>query len=90
MTTLFLIQAFMLVVFWLIVAYAATFTINCSPTFIVNDKSHFEILFPKVSNYYFLKAFNCFCFLNFVATLTNKLSPFSVYCAFLGYASKYK
>jgi len=57
---------------------------------VLHDKSQYEVLFAKDPNYGFLKSFRCACFLLFVATFADKLSPRFVPCLFLGYATHYK
>ena len=70
-------------------AYAVVFTINRLPTLVFNSKSPFEKLFHCISNYTFLRTFDCECFLLMLSSST-KLQPRFVQCVFLRYASPYK
>jgi hypothetical protein len=50
----------------------------------------YETLFLQPPDYFHLRAFGCLCYLNLIATTTNKLSPRSTTCAFLGYPLEHK
>ncbi|CAH9077265.1 unnamed protein product [Cuscuta europaea] len=76
--------------FWVDALYTATYIINRLPTSILRGLSSFEILFQKSPDYNFFRVFGCACFPNFVASSSNKLSPRSIMCVFLGYAPGYK
>lgn len=86
----FLIDAFIPTYFWLDVAYAAIYAINRLPTTVLQNQSPFEVLFRRVPDYFFIKPFGYVCFLNFMASSSNKLQPRSVHCVFLSYAANYK
>ena len=86
----FLIDASMLVYFWVEVAHVAVFTINRLPCSVLSNKTPFEVLFYRLPDYAFLKPFGCSFFSNMMASSTNKLHSQSVHCVFLGYTAHYK
>lgn len=85
-----LIQANLPLHFWVDAVYTATYIINRLPTPLLQGLSPFEKLFSKPPDYTLLRVFGCECFPNFPAKSSNKLSPRSVRCVFLGYAPHYK
>nr|XP_016472837.1 PREDICTED: uncharacterized mitochondrial protein AtMg00810-like [Nicotiana tabacum] len=60
------------------------------PTPILHGLSPFEKFFYRLPDYNFLRVFGCECFPNLSARVFHKLTPRSVRCVFLDYASDYK
>ncbi|CAH9137975.1 unnamed protein product [Cuscuta epithymum] len=76
--------------FWVDAVLTATFIINRLPSPTLHGVSPYEKLFHSAPDLSGMRVFGCACFPNFNATSANKISPRSVQCVFLGYASEYK
>ncbi|CAH9063661.1 unnamed protein product [Cuscuta epithymum] len=76
--------------FWVDALYTATYIVNRLPTPLLKNLTPFEMIFNKVPDFNFLRVFGCACFPNFIAKSSNKLSPRSICCVFIGYAPGYK
>ncbi|CAH9089016.1 unnamed protein product [Cuscuta europaea] len=90
LTRTMLFEAKMPATFWVDAVFTATYIINRLPTPNLNGLSPFENLFHHSLDFSFMRIFGCVCFPNFNATSSNKLSPRSVLCVFLGYPPEYK
>ncbi|KAJ9566142.1 hypothetical protein OSB04_002108 [Centaurea solstitialis] len=72
-------------------AYATTaFLINRLPSHTLSHSSPYTLLFHKQPNYTNFRTFGCLCYPFLGSTRDDKLSPKSVACVFLGYASSHK
>ncbi|CAH9137156.1 unnamed protein product, partial [Cuscuta epithymum] len=90
LTRTMLIEASIPPTFWVDALYTATYIVNRLPTPLLNNFTPFEKLFNKPPDFNFLRVFGCACFPNFIAKSSNKLSPRSTRCVFIGYAPGYK
>lgn len=90
-TTLTLLhQAQLPVQFWLEALLTSVYLINRLPHFAVNFQIPYTLLYNTVLDYSFLKPFGCLCFPWLKHYVSNKLTPKSVVCVFLGYCSTIK
>ena len=55
-------------------------------TLILNDKSHYKLLYIQIPSYSRLKVFNCLCFASTIAHNGFKFDPKAKQCVFLGYS----
>ncbi|CAH9051136.1 unnamed protein product [Cuscuta europaea] len=76
--------------YWVDAIFTAAYIINRLPSPTLNGLTPYQKLFNRVPDYSFMRVFGSACYPNFNATSANKLSPRSVQCVFLGYASGYK
>lgn len=76
--------------FWFFGCQTAFYLINRMPIPILQNKSHFEALYGKLSIISHLKIFGCSCFPFLKPYNATKLQPKTTKCVFLGYASQYK
>ncbi|KAJ9550050.1 hypothetical protein OSB04_022593 [Centaurea solstitialis] len=76
--------------FWVEALHTATYLHNILPT----KKLHFHTpafaLYRRHPTYDHLRVFGCACYPNMSATQTNKLSPRSTQCVFLGYPADFR
>ncbi|CAH9129275.1 unnamed protein product [Cuscuta epithymum] len=90
LTRTMLLEASIPSTFWVDAILTAAYIINRLPTPLLFGVSPYAKLFHKAPDYSFFRVFGCSCFPNIYATSSNKLSPRSVHCVFIGYASGYK
>jgi hypothetical protein len=76
--------------FWVAALSTATYLLNILPTKTLNFSTPHLSLFGKPPSYVHLRVFGCKCYPNLTATATNKLSPRSTLCVFLGYSPHHK
>lgn len=69
--------------YWGDCVFAAAHIINILPSKILNYKSPYELLFQKPPDYTHLKPFGCLCYIS--SNPTDKFSPRSHKCVFIGY-----
>ena len=55
-------------------------------TLILNDKSHYKLLYIQIPSYSRLKVFNCLCFAYIIAHNRSKFDPKAMQCVFFGYS----
>ena len=82
MIRFFLVQYALASQCWVEATYAAVNTINQLPAPLLDNKSPYENLFGRISDYGFFCTFGYECFSNFIAS--KKLQPRFVYCVFFG------
>ena len=75
---------------WVEAAFTAVYLINRLPTPLLQWSSPFSRLFGRTPTYVDLRTFGCACFPHLGDYVTNKLSPRSVECVFLGYSLQHK
>lgn len=75
--------------FWGDCVLTAVFLINRLPTPVLENKSPFEKLTGKVSDYHSFKSFGCLCYCSTSPKGRNKFKPRTRACIFLGYPSGY-
>lgn len=78
-------QAHLPIEFWGECVRTAVYLINRTPNKLLGGKSPFEILNHKAPDLSHLKIFGCLCFVHLKTS--NKFSPRSTKCMFVGYPS---
>ncbi|KAL0284907.1 UNVERIFIED_CONTAM: Retrovirus-related Pol polyprotein from transposon RE2 [Sesamum angustifolium] len=68
----------------------ATYLINRLPTYILQWKSPYELLFHKPPSYANLKGFGCLCFASNTSPSKQKFDARAHKCVFLGYSQTHK
>lgn len=76
--------------FWLEVLYAAVYLINRMPSYSINHKTPYQLLYGKKLVYSHFKVFGCACFPWIPPSAHHKLAPKTIPCIFIGYDSLYK
>jgi hypothetical protein len=76
--------------FWAEALRTATYLLNIRPHKSNPNSTPFYSLYLSHPNYSELRVFGCLCFPNTAAISTNKLSPRSIPCVFLGYSDEHK
>ena len=69
---------------------ASVYFSNRLSTSVLHHKTPLEVLFKTLSEYFFLKIFDCFCFPNIRSYKKHKLQFQSTECTFLGYSLNHK
>jgi hypothetical protein len=85
-----LIQPSLLGRYWAEGLYTATYMLNCLPTTAIQAACPHLALFGSAPSYEHLHVFGCTCYPDTTATASNKLSPGSTRCVFLGYSAYHK
>jgi hypothetical protein len=70
--------------------HTATYLYNRRPNCPLQLLTPYETIFLQPPDYSHLRAFECLCYPNLLATTPNKLSPRSTACIFLGYPTEHK
>ena len=76
--------------FWVDAFSIATYIINRLPTPLLEGKSPFQLLYGSSPNYEIFHPFGCRVYPCLRDYMTNKFSPRSIPCIFMGYHSSYK
>lgn len=76
--------------FWAAALSTATYLLNILPTKTLSFSTPHFSLFAKPPSYVHLRVFGCKCYPNLTAIASNKLSPRSTLCVFLGYSPHHK
>ena len=61
----------------------AAYLINRLPTHVLHNKSPFEMLYQKLSDYSLLRAYGCLCFAS--VHISDKFAPMAIKVVFIGY-----
>lgn len=85
-----LIQANMLITFWVESLLTAVHTLNLLPSSSINNLIPFTRLFKLHVSYSHLRVFGCLCYPNNLSISPHKLAPRSVACVLLGYPSTHR
>ncbi|PKU81153.1 Retrovirus-related Pol polyprotein from transposon TNT 1-94 [Dendrobium catenatum] len=85
-TRILLIDASLPTYLWVDTLLTAVYLINCLPSPNTHNKSPHELLYQKPPNYSNLKVFGSLCYPWLKPYSSNKLSPLSYPCIFIGYA----
>ena len=76
--------------FWVEAFITTAYIINHLPTPLLEGKSHFQLLYGSSPNYEIFHPFGCRVYPCLRDYMTNKFSPQSILCIFMGYHSSYK
>ncbi|KAL2901144.1 Retrovirus-related Pol polyprotein from transposon RE1 [Bienertia sinuspersici] len=71
--------------FWGECVLGAVYIINCTPSFLLDKKTPYEILFNKPPNFDELRIFGCLCFAHNQKSKSDKFAPRSRKGVFVGY-----
>ena len=85
-----LFQSHMPNTYWVEALHMAAHLFNILPSTAIDNQIPFTRLFNKTPSYDHLRVFGCLCYPNLLATSSNKLSPRSTRCVFLGYPSHHR
>jgi histone deacetylase 1/2 len=85
-----LFQASLPPVYWADTLHTATYLLNRHPTKTLAGRTPHFALYGTHPSYDHLRVFGCACYPNLSSTATNKLSPRSTLCVFLGYSTDHK
>ncbi|PKU73211.1 Retrovirus-related Pol polyprotein from transposon TNT 1-94 [Dendrobium catenatum] len=75
---------------WVEALNVSVYLINRLPSRALQNRSPYQILYQKPPAYNHLKIFGCLCYPWLRPYSTSKLSPLSIPCVFIGYASAQK
>lgn len=76
--------------YWVEALHTATYLFNRHPTKTLDFQTPYFTLYGVHPSYSHLRVFGCLCYPNLSSTATNKLSPHSTMCVFLGYPLEHK
>ncbi|KAJ1695814.1 hypothetical protein LUZ63_012512 [Rhynchospora breviuscula] len=76
-------QAFLPIEFWGECVLTAAHLINRTPTYILEDKTPYELLFGKPPSYNTIRVFGCLCYISHKSS--DKFESRSKKCVFMGY-----
>lgn len=71
--------------YWVESLHTASYLLNIRPTRLLGNLTPVHILYHRAPTYDHIRTFGCLCYLNVFATASNKMSPRSTPCIFLGY-----
>ncbi|PKU60279.1 Retrovirus-related Pol polyprotein from transposon TNT 1-94 [Dendrobium catenatum] len=85
-----LIEANLPAYLWVEALNISVYLINRLPSRSLKNKSPYQLLYQRPPAYNHLKIFGCLCYPWLKPYSTSKLSPLSIPCVFIGYASSQK
>lgn len=85
-----LFQSHLSPTYWVEALHVAAHVLNILPSSAIGNESPHFLLLKEKPTYSHLRIFGCLCFPNLNISTTNKLSPLSTPCLFLGYPTNHR